>query len=49
MSVLPEAKSIRERYISVAAIDVIIMEGNRNICVDDGFKSLTCVVTTKNI
>lgn len=48
ISVLLDAKSIRERYIRVAAI-VTIMEGNRNICVGDGFKSLTHMITTKNI
>lgn len=39
MSALPEPKSVRERYIRVAAIDIMSREGSRNICVWDGFKT----------
>ena len=40
MSALPEPKSVRERYIRVAAIVIMSKEGSRNSCVWDGFKSL---------
>ena len=40
MSALPVPKSVRERYIRVAAIDIMSKEGSRNICVWDGFKTL---------
>ena len=34
ISVEPDAKSTRERYIRVATIDIIVNEGTWNICVD---------------
>ena len=37
-----EAKSVRERYIRVAAIDIIIRDGVRNICVASTHKKLVC-------
>ena len=40
MSALLEPKSIRERYIRVAAIVVMSKEGSINNCIWDGFKSL---------
>ena len=50
MSVPPELKSVRERYIRVAAIVIMSKEGSRNICVGDVFKSVPYVVIiTKNV
>lgn len=40
MSALPEPKSVRDRYIRVAAIVIMSKEGSRNICVWGGFKTL---------
>ena len=40
MSAPPELKSVRERYIRVAAIVIMSKEGSRNICVWDVFKSV---------
>jgi hypothetical protein len=33
-----ERKSAKERYIRVAAIDIVISEGVRNICVAGAYK-----------
>ena len=49
MSAPPELKSVRERYIRVAAIVIMSKEGSRNICVWDVFRSVPQVVITKNV
>ena len=43
------AKSVRERYIRVAAIDTMITEGSRNICVLNRYQSSPCIRTTRDI
>ena len=47
--VLEGAKSVRERYIRVAAIDNVITEGSWNICVVNRHESIPCIVTTRNV
>jgi hypothetical protein len=49
MSVDPKTKSDRERYIRVAAIDIVTSEGNWNICVAEEHKSLSHEITNKNV
>ena len=49
-----EAKSARERYIRVAAIDIIIRDGIKNICVASTHKKLVspplvAIITNKDI
>ena len=48
MSVDPETKSDRERYIRVAAIDTVIREGNWNIYFTDGIRASHEVIN-KNV
>jgi hypothetical protein len=43
------SKSVRERYIRVAAIDNVITEGPWNICVVNRYKSTPCITTTRNV
>jgi len=38
MCVIPETKSVKARYIRVAAIDSMITEGSWNICIVDGIR-----------
>jgi hypothetical protein len=40
MSVDPEKKPDKVRYIRVAAIDIAISEGNWNICFTEGIRDL---------
>jgi hypothetical protein len=39
MSVALEAKSVRERYIRVAAIVIVTTEGSWNICIAKGIRT----------
>jgi hypothetical protein len=47
-SVVDVAKSVRERCILVAAIVIVISEGNRNICIADEHDGLPYVISSKN-
>jgi len=40
VSVNPETKSVRERYIRVAAIDIVISEGTWNVYVANSRKKI---------
>jgi len=49
MSMGLEAKAVKERYIRVAAIDIVTREGSRDICSTDPFQNLHNVVTAMNV
>ena len=49
LSVVEVAKSVRDRWIRVAAIVIVISEGSRNICVVYEYECLPYVAVRKNV
>jgi hypothetical protein len=49
ISVVEVVQSVRERYIRVAAIVIVITAGSWHICVVNKYKSIICVVMIKNV